>query len=140
MKNLKNESVADDDILLIDNEINALISEDRAFEDLKKDSPHEVGKQEEALHFHISEDDLTLLKAELLDKWIYLSKKLSYPFDNFKSLDDYQKPIVKIEKVDFLRKIKNACPIDEEIGRSKGSDKVFDMNIKRIINEIMFLK
>ena len=63
--------VVDNKILNVGNEINTLIKEDRydngSFKDLKKASPDEFRKLEEALINYISENDLKILKTEFLD-------------------------------------------------------------------------
>ena len=42
---------------------------------------------------NLDEDDFKFLKKEFPDKWQYLSKKLAYPFEYFRSIDDYKKPV-----------------------------------------------
>ena len=38
------------------------------------------------------------LKKKFPDKWQYLSQKLAYPYQYFKSIDDYQRPVDNIKK------------------------------------------
>ena len=73
-ENLKKEFVDNDEMWNILNEIG---EEDRTIEDLKKDNPSEIEKIEVVLFNYIGENDLTLLKTEFLDKWKYLTKKIS---------------------------------------------------------------
>ena len=47
------------------------------------------------------------LKKEFPNKWQYLNKKLAYPYQCFKSIDDYKKLVDKLKKEDFFSKLKN---------------------------------
>ena len=67
----------------------------------------------------MGENDLKILKTGFPDKWKYLTKELAYPYENFKSIDYYQKPVDNLKKKDFFRKLKSKCPDDEEIKRRK---------------------
>ena len=66
----------------------------------------------------MGENDLKLLKTELPSKRKYLTKELAHPYELFNSTDDYQKPVTDLKKEDFLSKLKNKCPKDEEIART----------------------
>ena len=77
----------------------------------------------------MGENDLKILKIEFPDKWKYLTKKLAYSYENFNSIDDYQKSINKFKKEDFFSKLKNDNPSDEEIERTMDIIKKF--NIKK---------
>ena len=74
-------------------------------------------------------DDFKILKKEFPDKYQHLNKKLAYPYEYFNSIDDYKKPVDKLEKEDFFSKITNDYPDDDEIERTKEIIKLF--NIKR---------
>ena len=54
-------------------------------------------------------------------------KKLAHPYQYFKSNDDYQKPVDNIKKEDFFSKLKNECPDDDEVERTKEILKLFDI-------------
>ena len=123
LKNLKKEIVDNDEILDI---VNKIVEDDRTIEDLKQDYPDEIKNLEEALLDYIGENDLKILKTGFPDKWKYLTKKLAYPYEYFNSIDDYQKPVDKLEKKDFFSKLKNKCPDDEEIERTKEIIRIFD--------------
>ena len=41
----------------------------------------------------LNEDEFKILKKEVPDKWRYFKKKLAYPYEYFKSINDYQKPV-----------------------------------------------
>ena len=68
---------------------------------------------------NLNEDNFKILKKELPDKWQYLNKKLAYPYDNFNSIGDYQKPNDNLKKEDFFSKLKYKCLVDEEIQGTK---------------------
>ena len=94
---------------------------------MKKDYPNEINKLEEALLNYMGENDLKVLKTGFSDKWKYLTKRLAYPYEYFNSIDDYQKPVDKLEKKDFFSKLKNNCPDDKEIERTKEIIKKIDI-------------
>ena len=78
---------------------------------------------------NLDENDFKILKKEFLDKWQYLNKKLAYPYEYFNSIDDYKKPVHNLENKDFFSKLKNKCPDDKEIDRTREIIKKF--NIKK---------
>ena len=125
LKNLKEEIVDNDEVLDI---VNKLVEDERTIKDLKKDSPEEINKLEEALFNYMGENDLKILKTGFPDKWKNLTKKLAYPYEYFNSIDDYNKPVNNLEKKDFFSKLKNKCPDDEEIQRTM--DIIEKFNIK----------
>ena len=42
---------------------------------------------------------------------------MAHPYDSFKSIDGYQKPVDNLKEEDFFSKYQNKCPTDKEIGR-----------------------
>ena len=76
---------------------------------------------------NLDEDDFKILKNEFPDKWQNLSKKLAYPYHYFNSINDYQKPVDNLKKEDFFSKLKNNCPDDDEIERTREIIKLFDI-------------
>ena len=68
---------------------------------------------------NLDEDDYKILKKEFPDKWQYLNKKLAYPYEYFNSIDDYKKPVHNLENKHFFSKLKNKCPDDKEIDRTR---------------------
>ena len=81
-------------------------------------------KLEEVLLFYMGEKDLKTLKTETTDnRWEYFSEKLTYPYEYFNILDDYQKPVDNLRKEDFFGELENKCP--EEIERTKRITKLF---------------
>ena len=125
LKNLKKEFVDSDEIFGI---VNKILEDDKTIEDLKKDYPNEIKNLEEALLNYMGENDLKMLKTGFPDKWKYLTKKLAYPYEYFNSIDDYKNPVNNLQKKDFFSKLKNKCPDDEEIERTK--DIITRFNIK----------
>ena len=76
---------------------------------------------------NLDEDDFKILKKEFPDKWPYLNKKLAYQFEYFNNINDYKKPVDKLEKEDFFSKLKNDYPDDEEIERTKEIIEIFNI-------------
>ena len=133
LKNLKEEIVDNDEILNI---INEIIEDDKTIKDFKKYYPEEIKNSEEALLDYMGENDLKILKTGFPDKWKFLSKKLAYPYENFNSIDDYQKPVNNLKKEDFFSKLKNKYPDDEEIQRTKDIIKRFNIKNGEELTEI----
>ena len=76
---------------------------------------------------NLDEDDFKILKKEFPDNWQYLDKKLAYPYEYFNSIDDYKKPVHNLENKDFFSKLKNKCPDDKEIDRTREIIKKFNI-------------
>ena len=133
LKDLKEEIVDCDEILNIVNEI---VEEDKTIKDLEKDYPDKIKKVEEALLDYMGENDLKVLKTGFLDKWKYLTKKLAYPCECFNSIDDYQKPVDNLKKEHFFSELKNKCPVDEEIERTKEIIERFNIKNGEELTEI----
>ena len=51
---------------------------------------------------------------------------MAYPYEFFNSNDDYQKPVTDLKKKDFFSILKNKCPKDEEIARTRDNIKKFN--------------
>ena len=71
LKNLKKETVDNDEILNI---VNKIVEDDRTINDLKKRYPEEIKNLEEALLNYMGENDLKILKRGFPNKWKYLIK------------------------------------------------------------------
>ena len=144
LKDFKDEIVNNDEILDIvskieenyTEEILNLDEDDRTIKNLKKYYPEEIENLEEALLDYIGENDLKILKTGFPDKWKYLTKKLAYPYEFFNSIDDYQKPVNDLKKEQFFSKLKNKCPDDEEIERTKEIIKIFNIKNGEELTEI----
>ena len=139
LEDFEEEIVANDEILNIVNEIKMLITEDKykndSIKDLKKDYPDKINELKETLLEYLGENDLKILKTGFPDKWKYLTKKLAYPYEFFKSVEDYQKPVDNLKKEHFFSKLKNKCP-DEEIERTKEIIKIFNIKNGEELTEI----
>ena len=85
---------------------------------------------------NLDEDDFKILKKEFPDKWRYLNKKLAYPYEYFNSIDDYKKPVHNLKKEDFFSKLKNKCPDDEEIQRTKEIIEIFNIKDGKELTEL----
>ena len=85
---------------------------------------------------NLDENDFKILKKEFPDKWLYLNKKLAYPYEYFNSIDDYQKPVDNLKKEDFFSKLKNKCPDDDEIERTKEIIEKFNFKNGEKLTEI----
>ena len=84
----------------------------------------------------MGENDLKILKTGFPDKWKYLTKKLAYPYEFFNCIEDYQKPVNDLKKEHFFSKLKNKCPDDEEIERTKEIIKRFNIKNGEELTEI----
>ena len=98
----------------------------KSISDLKKKYPDKIIELEEAFLDYMGENDLEILKTEFPDKWRYLTKKLAYPYEYFNSIEDYNKPVNNLENKDFFSKLKNKCPDDTEIDRTREIIKKFN--------------
>ena len=91
LKSLKKETVDNDEMLNILNEIG---EEDRSIQDLKKDYPKEIEKIEEVFFKYIGENDPKLLKSDFPDKWKYLTKKVASPSEFLNCIDIIKKLLI----------------------------------------------
>ena len=103
---------------------------------MKKDYPDKINEFEENSLKHLGENDPKLLKTGVPDKWKFLTKKLAYPYESFKSIKDYQKPVDKLKEEDFFGKLKNDYPSDEEIQRPMDIIKRFNIKIGEELTQI----
>ena len=133
LKNLREEIVDTDEILNIINEIG---EEDRTIKDSKKYYSDKIIELEEALLNYMGENDLKILKTGFPDKWKFLTKQLAYPYEYFRSIDDYQRPVNNLKKEDVFSKLKNKCPDDEEKERTNKVIKIFDIKNGEELTEI----
>ena len=81
-------------------------------------------------------DELTLLKKEFPDKWELLNKKLAYPYEYFKSLDDCDLPVTNLVKEDYFSKLKNGYPQDSEIQRTNEIIETFKIKTRKELTEL----
>ena len=139
LKNLKKEVIGDDKILNIINELENMIDKTKrkkSISDLKKKYPDKINELEEAFLDYIGENDLKLLKTEFPDKWRYLTKKMAYPYEYFNSIEDYDKPVDNLENKNFFSRLKNKCPDDSEIDRTREIIKKFNNKDGKELTEL----
>ena len=103
---------------------------------LKKRYPDKINELEEAFLDYIGENDLKILKTEFPDKWRYLTKKLAYPYEYFNTIEDYNKPVGNLENKDFFSKLKNKCPDDNKIDRTREINKKFKIKDGKELTEL----
>ena len=106
--------------------------------DLKKKLPDKINELEEAFLDYVGENDLKTLKTKFPDKWRYLTKKLAYPYEYFNSIEDYNKPVDNLENKNFFSKLKNKCPDDIEIDRTREIIKKFNIKDCKELTELYF--
>ena len=75
----------------------------------------------------LNENDFNILKKEFPINWQLLNKKLAYPYEYFKNLEDYSKDISTLTKQDYFSKLKNDYPDDEEIERTNKIIQTFNI-------------
>ena len=140
LEDFEKEVVDNDEILNIVDEIKRLITENKyendSIKDLKKDYLDKIKELEEALLEYMGENDLRKSKTGFPDKRRYLTKKLAYPYEFFNCIEDYQKPVDILKKEDFFSKLKNKCPDDEEIERTKEIIKILNIRNGEELTEI----
>ena len=139
LKDLKKEVIGDDKILNIIIELENLIDKtkrNQSIGTLKKKYPDKINELEEALLEYMGENSLKLLKTQFPDKWKYLTKKLAYPYEFFNSIDDYNKPVNNLENKNFFSKLKNKCPDDSEIDRTRKIIEKFNIKDGKELTEL----
>ena len=142
MKSLREEIFDNDEVLNIVKKIEKGTlnleedDDDMTFKNLKKYYPKEIEILEQLLLDYMGENDFKILKTGFPDKWKFLTKKLAYPYEFFNCIEDYQKPVNDLKKEDFFSKLKNKCPDDEEIGRTKEIIKKFNIKNGEELTEI----
>ena len=85
---------------------------------------------------NLDEDDFKILKKEFTEKWLYLNKKLAYPYEYFNSINDYKKPVHNLENKGFFSKLKNKCPDDKEIDRTREIIRKFNIKNGKELTEL----
>ena len=67
------------------------------------------------------------MKKEFPKNWELLNKKLAYPYEYFKTLEDYNKNISTLTNQDYFSKLKNDYPNNEEIERTNKIIQTFNI-------------
>ena len=65
-----------------------------------------------------------------------LNTKLAYPYEYFKSLDDYDLSITNLVKEDYFSKLKNGCPENSEIQRTNEIIETFKIKTGKELTEL----
>ena len=81
-------------------------------------------------------DELTLLEKEFPSNWELLNKKLAYPYEYFKSLDDYNLPVTNLVKESYFSKLKLGYPQDSEIQRTNEIIDTFKIETVKELTEL----
>ena len=84
----------------------------------------------------MGEHDLKILKTNFPDKWKYLTKKLAYAYEFFNSIEGYKKSVDNLENKNFFSKLKNKCPDDKEIDRTREIVKKFNIEDGKELTEL----
>ena len=61
---------------------------------------------------------------------------LAYPYEYFNSIDDYKNVVHNLKKEDFFSKLKNKCPDDREIQRTKEIIEIFNIKNGKELTEL----
>ena len=75
------------------------------------------------------------MRKDFLDKWQYLKKKITYPYQYFNGFEDYKKPVDNLKKY-FFSKLKNKCPDDNEIERTNKIIKKFNIKDGEVFTKL----
>ena len=93
----------------------------------------------EKLTESLKDEDYIHLKRNFPNHWNLLKKKLSYPYEFYKNLEDYEKPIeelLKAGKEVYFSKTKNEILDQEEIDRTNEIIKLFNIKNGRELTEL----
>ena len=85
------------------------------------------------------DEDYIHLKRPFPNHWMLLKKKLAYPYEFYKTLYDYEKPIdelIKSGNEAYFSKTKNKIPYQEEIDRTNEIIKIFRIKNGRELTEL----
>ena len=93
----------------------------------------------EELTKSLKDDDYIHLKRHFPNHWMLLKKKLAYPYEFYKTLEDYEKPIdilLKSGNEAYFSKTKNKIPDQEEINRTNEIIKLFNIKNGKELTEL----
>ena len=93
----------------------------------------------EKLTESLKDIDYIHLKKHFPDHWKLLKNKLAYPYEFYKTLEDYEKPIDELLKADkeaYFSKTKNKIPNQNEIDRTNEIIRLFDIRNGRELTEL----
>ena len=92
----------------------------------------------ESLTESLKDEDYIHLKKNFPNHWMILKKKLAYPYEFYKTLEDYELPIdvlLKAGEEAYFSKTKNKIPDQEEIDRTNEIIKIFNIKNGRELTE-----
>ena len=93
----------------------------------------------EKLTESLKDDDYIHLKKHFPNYWMLLKNKLAYPYEFYKTLEDYEKPIEQLINSGneaYFSKTKNKIPDQEEIDRTNEIIKLFNIKNGRELTEL----
>ena len=93
----------------------------------------------EKLTESLEDDDYIHLKRNFPNHWMLLKNKLAYPYEFYKTLEDYEKfieELLKSGKEAYFIKTKNKIPDKEEIDRTNEIIKLFNIKSGRELTEL----
>ena len=70
----------------------------RTIKGLTKDYSDKINELEKTLLEYKGQNDLKILKTGFPNKWKNSTKKLANPYEFFRSIEDYKKPVNNLEK------------------------------------------
>ena len=87
----------------------------------------------------MKDDDYIHLKKHFPDHWNLLKNKLAYPYEFYKTLEDYEKPIEELLKAGnetYFSKTVNKIPDQKEIDRTNEIIKLLKIKNARELTEL----
>ena len=93
----------------------------------------------ERLTESLKDEDYIHLKRHFPNHWMLLNKKLAYPYEFYKTLEDYEKPIddlLRYGEKAYFSKTKNKVPDKEEIDRTNEIIKLINIRNGRELTEL----
>ena len=93
----------------------------------------------EKLTESLKEDDYIHLKKHFPNHWMLLKNKLAYPYEFYKTLEDYEKPIEELLKAGneaYYSKTANKIPDQKEIDRTNEIIKLFNIKNGRELTKL----
>ena len=87
----------------------------------------------------LKDDDYNHIKKHFPNHWMLLKNKLAYPYEFYKTLEDYETPIDELLKAGneaYFSKTKNKLPDKEEIGRTNEIIKIINIKNGRQLTEL----
>ena len=93
----------------------------------------------EKLTESLTDDDYIHLKSNFPNHWMIFKKKLAYPYEYYKTIEDYENPIdtlLHCGNEAYYSRTKNSIPDQEEIDRTNEIIKIFNIKNGRELTEL----